>query len=92
MNKRESAARITHIPTGLVVFSQRQNRNELQNRENAMALLEYRLQEKKTEDEEAAFGGARKEQIGGGERCEKIRTLQHSTRPRDRPSYQKKLA
>ena len=73
VNKRESAVRITHIPTGLAVFSQTE-RNQLQNRENAMALLEYRLQEKKRLDDEAAFGGARKEQIGGGERCEKIRT------------------
>ncbi|MGB2632243.1 MAG: peptide chain release factor 1, partial [Minisyncoccales bacterium] len=73
VNKRESAVRITHIPTGLAVFSQTE-RNQLQNRENAMALLEYRLQEKRTADENAAFGGARKEQIGGGERCEKIRT------------------
>jgi peptide chain release factor 1 len=73
VNKRESAVRITHIPTGLAVFSQTE-RNQLQNRANAMALLEYRLQEKKTQDENAAFGGARKEQIGSGERCEKIRT------------------
>jgi len=73
VNKRESAVRITHIPTGLAVFSQTE-RNQLQNRENAMALLEYRLQEKKRLDEEAAFGGARKEQIGTGERSEKIRT------------------
>jgi peptide chain release factor 1 len=73
VNKRESAVRITHIPTGLAVFSQTE-RNQLQNRENAMALLEYRLQEKRTDDENAAFGGARKEQIGGGERSEKIRT------------------
>lgn len=73
VNKRESAVRITHKPTGLSVFSQTE-RNQLQNRENAMALLEYRLQEKKTADENAAFGGARKEQIGSAERCEKIRT------------------
>lgn len=73
VNKRESAVRITHKPTGLSVFSQTE-RNQLQNRENAMALLEYRLQEKKRQDDEAAFGGARKEQIGTGERCEKIRT------------------
>ncbi len=73
VNKRESAVRITHIATGLSVFSQTE-RNQLQNRENAMALLVYRLQEKKRQDEESAFGGARKEQIGGGERSEKIRT------------------
>ena len=73
VNKRESAVRITHIPTGLAVFSQTE-RNQLQNRENAMALLEYRLQEKKRADEEEAFGGQRKEQIGGAKRAEKIRT------------------
>lgn len=73
VNKRESAVRITHIPTGLAVFSQTE-RNQLQNRENAMALLEYRLQEKKQADDEASLGGARKEQIGGAMRCEKIRT------------------
>lgn len=80
VNKRESAVRITHIPTGLSVFSQTE-RNQLQNRENAMALLEYRLQEKKRQEEESAFGGARKEQIGAGERCEKIRTYNF---PQDR--------
>jgi len=73
VNKRESAVRITHIPTGLAVFSQTE-RNQLQNRENAMSLLEYRLQEKKQADDEASLGGARKEQIGGAMRCEKIRT------------------
>ncbi len=73
VNKRESAVRITHIPTGLSVFSQTE-RNQLQNRENAMALLEYRLQEKKRADEEQSLGGARKEQIGSALRCEKIRT------------------
>jgi len=46
----------------------------LQNRENAMALLEYRLEEKRRAEEEAAVGGARKEQIGGAKRAEKIRT------------------
>jgi Protein chain release factor A len=73
VNKRESAVRITHLPTGLSVFSQTE-RNQLQNRENAMALLEYRLQEKKRQDEESAFGGARREQIGNADRSEKIRT------------------
>jgi peptide chain release factor 1 len=73
VNKRESAVRITHIPTGLAVFSQTE-RNQLQNRENAMALLEYRLQEKKQLEEEAAFGSQRKEQIGNAKRAEKIRT------------------
>ena len=47
------------------------------NRENAMALLEYRLQEMKRQQDEAAFGGARMAQIGTGERCEKIRTYNY---------------
>jgi peptide chain release factor 1 len=73
VNKRESAVRITHIPTGLSVFSQTE-RNQLQNRANAMALLEYRLQEAKRKREEESIGGSRKEQIGTGDRSEKIRT------------------
>ncbi len=73
VNKRESAVRITHIPTGLSVFSQTE-RNQLQNRNNAMALLEFRLLEAKRQKDEASLGGARKEQIGTAKRSEKIRT------------------
>ncbi|MCU0653145.1 MAG: PCRF domain-containing protein [Candidatus Pacebacteria bacterium] len=73
VNKRESAVRITHKATGLSVFSQTE-RNQLQNRANAMALLEYRLQEMKRAQDEASLGGARLAQIGTAERCEKIRT------------------
>lgn len=73
VNKRESAVRLTHKPTGLVVSSQTE-RNQLSNRENAMAILVYRIQELKRKEEEEKYGGERKTQIGGAKRSEKIRT------------------
>jgi peptide chain release factor 1 len=80
VNKRQSAVRITHLPTGLVVASQTE-RNQLSNRENAMAILEYRVQEQKRAEEEAKYGGERNSQIGGAKRSEKIRTY---NTPQDR--------
>ncbi len=73
VNKRESAVRLTHVPTGLVVASQTE-RNQLSNRENAMAILVYRIQELKRKEEEEKYGGERNSQIGGAKRSEKIRT------------------
>lgn len=80
VNKRQSAVRLTHVPTGLVVASQTE-RNQLSNRENAMAILVYRLQELKRKEEEEKYGGERKTQIGGAKRSEKIRTY---NMPQDR--------
>ena len=80
VNKRETAIRITHIPTGLVVTSQTE-RNQLANKENAMAILSARLLEKKEEEEMSKLGGKRKEQVGWGKRSEKIRTYNF---PQDR--------
>ncbi len=73
VNKRETAIRITHLPTGLVVASQTE-RNLLQNRENAMAILEARLLEKKQKEEEEKMSGKRKTQIGQAKRAENRRT------------------
>jgi len=73
VNKRETAIRITHIPSGLTVTSQTQ-RNQLENKENAMAILAAKLLEKKKGEEEQEFSGNRKAQIGWARRCEKIRT------------------
>ena len=73
VNKRETAVRITHLPTGIVVSSQNE-RNQLQNKENALSILSARLLEKKQEEEEQKIGGRRKTQIGGAKRAEKIRT------------------
>jgi len=73
VNKRETAVRITHLPTGLVVTSQTE-RNQLQNKENAMAILEARLLEKKEMAELTNLSEKRKAQIKWAKRAEKIRT------------------
>jgi len=80
VNKRETAVRITHIPTGLVVTSQTE-RNQLANKENAMAILYARILKKKQEEETSKLGGKRRAQVGGAKRSEKIRTYNF---PQDR--------
>ncbi len=80
VNKRETAIRITHIPTGLVVTSQTE-RNQLQNKENALVILEARLLEKEQREERQKIDGVRKSQIGCAMRAEKIRTYNF---PQDR--------
>jgi len=80
VNKRMTAIRITHLPTGLVVVSQNE-RNQLQNKENALSILAARLLEKKQVEETAKMGGERKAQIGLAQRAEKIRTYNF---PQDR--------
>ena len=73
VNKRETAVRITHLPTGLVVTSQTE-RNQLRNKEDALAILEARLLEKTQREEEEKVKGKRKDQVGWAKRAEKIRT------------------
>jgi peptide chain release factor 1 len=80
VNKRETAVRITHLPTGIVVSSQTE-RNQLQNKENALAILEARLLEKKEMEELEKLGEKRKAQIKWAKRAEKIRTYNF---PQDR--------
>lgn len=80
VNKRETAVRITHLPTGLVVSSQTQ-RNQLENKENALSILKARLFEKKENEQISSIGEKRKIQVGGAERAEKIRTYNF---PQDR--------
>ena len=80
VNKREAAVRITHLPSGLAVASQTE-RNQLTNKENAMAILEARLLEKKEAREFERLGAERKTQIGRAKRAEKIRTYNF---PQDR--------
>ncbi len=80
VNKRETAIRITHLPTGIVVTSQTE-RNQLENKENALSVLEARLLEKKQREQEETIGGKRKAQIGLAMRAEKIRTYNF---PQDR--------
>lgn len=73
VNKRETAVRITHLPTGIVVASQSE-RNQIRNKENALSILAAKLLEKKTEQEQLKIAGERKSQIGRAKRAEKIRT------------------
>ncbi|MDP2966892.1 MAG: peptide chain release factor 1 [bacterium] len=73
VNKRMTAVRITHLPTGTIVTSQTE-RNLQQNKENALSILEARMLEKKIKEEEKKLKDERKTQIGKAERAEKIRT------------------
>lgn len=77
VNTTDSAVRLTHIPTGIVVYSQ-EERSQHKNKDKAMRLLKAKIVEKEQEKQMAAIADSRSKQVGSGDRSERIRTYNFS--------------
>jgi len=73
VNKTDSAIRVTHLPTGIVVECQ-DSRSQHKNREKALSVLAARIKDKQTREQQAKTASARKSLVGSGDRSERIRT------------------